>query len=135
MPPTSAGERDWLADTARRRSGCRRIPSVTNFLLVPIGTVDAAEDLTEVLLRAGIVTRTFGPPIRSGDTCGSRSGPARERAPARCAPDMAGREGRMTTDGSADAVRERTTSETTIRVRVDLDGSGRRRHQHRRRLL
>jgi histidinol-phosphate aminotransferase len=58
-------ERDWLA--ARLADlGLPAYPSITNFLLVSIGTVDAAEDLTEVLLRAGIVTRTFGPanPLR-----------------------------------------------------------------------
>ena len=58
-------ERDWLA---RRLADTRlpTYPSIANFLLVPVGSVAAAEDLTEVLLRAGIVTRTFGPanPLR-----------------------------------------------------------------------
>ena len=58
-------ERDWLA---RRLADTRlpAYPSITNFLLVPVGSVAAAEDLTEGLLRAGIVTRTFGPanPLR-----------------------------------------------------------------------
>jgi histidinol-phosphate/aromatic aminotransferase/cobyric acid decarboxylase-like protein len=58
-------ERDWLAGRLAE-VGLPAYPSITNFLLVPIGTVEAAEDLTEVLLRAGIVTRTFGPanPLR-----------------------------------------------------------------------
>jgi histidinol-phosphate aminotransferase len=46
--------------------GMRPYPSVTNFLLCRIGSPEEAEDLTEHLLRAGIVTRTFGPanPLR-----------------------------------------------------------------------
>jgi histidinol-phosphate aminotransferase len=46
--------------------GLRPYPSVTNFLLCRIGTNEEAEDLTEHLLRDGIVTRTFGPanPLR-----------------------------------------------------------------------
>jgi histidinol-phosphate aminotransferase len=53
-------ERDWLA-AALRDMGLVPYPSVTNFLLVPMGGVEAAEDATEWLLRRGIVTRTFGP--------------------------------------------------------------------------
>ncbi len=58
-------ERDWLADRLAG-AGSPAYPSITNFLLVRIGSVEAAEELTEVLLRAGIVTRTFGPanPLR-----------------------------------------------------------------------
>ena len=46
--------------------GMRPYPSVTNFLLCRIGSPEEAEDATEHLLRAGIVTRTFGPanPLR-----------------------------------------------------------------------
>jgi histidinol-phosphate aminotransferase len=46
--------------------GVRPYPSVTNFLLCRIGSVEDAEDATEHLLRAGMVTRTFGPanPLR-----------------------------------------------------------------------
>ena len=58
-------ERVWLSDRLAD-VGLPAYPSITNFVLVPIGSVAAAEDLTETLLRAGIVTRTFGPanPIR-----------------------------------------------------------------------
>jgi len=58
-------ERDWLAGRLTDL-GLPAYPSITNFLLVPIGSMDAAEDLTEALLRGGIVTRTFGPanPLR-----------------------------------------------------------------------
>ncbi len=60
-----SGERDWLA--ARLAvMGFPAYPSITNFLLVSFGTVEAAEDVTDALLHAGIVTRTFGPanPLR-----------------------------------------------------------------------
>jgi histidinol-phosphate aminotransferase len=60
-----AVERDWLA--AQLSSlGLAPYPSVTNFLLVPIGTQAEAEDATDHLLRGGIVPRTFGPanPLR-----------------------------------------------------------------------
>lgn len=58
-------ERDWLA-VRLAEVGLPAYPSITNFLLVPFGSVEAGEDITEVLLRAGIVTRTFGPanPLR-----------------------------------------------------------------------
>jgi histidinol-phosphate aminotransferase len=62
---TIVAERDRLtADLGA--IGLPPVPSVTNFLLVPIGTVADAEDLTEALLRDGIVCRTFGPanPLR-----------------------------------------------------------------------
>jgi histidinol-phosphate aminotransferase len=53
-----------MADLAD--AGLRPYPSCTNFLLARIGTVEEAEEATEHLLRAGIVTRTFGPanPLR-----------------------------------------------------------------------
>jgi histidinol-phosphate aminotransferase len=53
-------EREWLA-ARLTRAGLAPLPSVTNFLLCPIGTPEAADDLNEALLRAGIVVRTFGP--------------------------------------------------------------------------
>jgi histidinol-phosphate aminotransferase len=58
-------ERDWLAGQLAS-TGLPAYPSITNFLLVRVGAVAVAEELTEVLLRAGIVTRTFGPanPLR-----------------------------------------------------------------------
>jgi histidinol-phosphate aminotransferase len=58
-------ERGWLADQLTR-TGLPPYPSVTNFLLVRIGTQAQAEAATEHLLRGGIVPRTFGPanPLR-----------------------------------------------------------------------
>ena len=58
-------ERGWLA-ARLAELGLPPYPSVTNFLLVPIGTQEAAESATEHLLRGGIVPRTFGPanPLR-----------------------------------------------------------------------
>jgi histidinol-phosphate aminotransferase len=58
-------ERDWLAERLREL-GLPPYPSVTNFLLCVMGDQAAAESATEHLLRAGIVTRTFGPahPLR-----------------------------------------------------------------------
>lgn len=60
-----AVERDWLAERLRA-VGLPAYPSITNFLLVSFGSVEAAEVITEVLLHAGIVSRTFGPanPLR-----------------------------------------------------------------------
>jgi histidinol-phosphate aminotransferase len=54
-----ADERDWLA-TGLRAIGVPASPSVTNFLLSDFGDRHATEDVTEHLLRAGIVARTFG---------------------------------------------------------------------------
>jgi histidinol-phosphate aminotransferase len=58
-------EREWLAGQLKR-FGLEPYASVTNFLLVHIGTQPEAEDATEHLLRGGIVPRTFGPanPLR-----------------------------------------------------------------------
>ena len=58
-------ERDWLAGRLTAM-GKEPYPSVTNFLLCPIGTQDEAEAATEHLLHGGIVPRTFGPadPLR-----------------------------------------------------------------------
>ncbi len=58
-------EREWLAEQLAR-AGWQPLPSVTNFLLVRIGDQTAAEQAAELLLRAGIVPRTFGPanPLR-----------------------------------------------------------------------
>jgi histidinol-phosphate/aromatic aminotransferase/cobyric acid decarboxylase-like protein len=58
-------ERGRLA-AALTDAGMTPYPSVTNFLLCRIGSVEEAEDATEHLLRQGIVCRTFGPanPLR-----------------------------------------------------------------------
>jgi len=74
------GERVWLADRLAD-VGLPAYPSITNFVLVSIGSVDAAEDLTETLLRAGIVTRTFGPanPLRGHLRLTVRTRPENER--------------------------------------------------------
>lgn len=47
-------------------AGWTPLPSVTNFLLVRIGTHEQAEEAAERLLRRGLVPRTFGPanPLR-----------------------------------------------------------------------
>lgn len=54
-----SAEREWLA---RRLQGLglAPYPSVTNFLLCPIGDAVATEAVTQHLLHNGIVTRTFG---------------------------------------------------------------------------
>jgi histidinol-phosphate aminotransferase len=58
-------ERDWLAERLAD-IGLAPHPSVTNFLLVRIGSQPEAEEATEHLLSGGIVPRTFGPanPLR-----------------------------------------------------------------------
>ncbi len=60
-----SNEREWLAtELAERR--WPSTPSICNFLLVRLGDNDDAEHAADVLLRAGIVPRTFGPanPLR-----------------------------------------------------------------------
>ncbi len=52
-------ERDRLADELRAL-GWAVGPSVTNFLLVDLGTPDRAADIATGLLRRGLVPRTFG---------------------------------------------------------------------------
>jgi histidinol-phosphate aminotransferase len=42
-------------------AGWRPEPSVTNFILVRLGEVAAADRASDRLLRAGLVPRTFGP--------------------------------------------------------------------------
>lgn len=60
-----SAERDWLA-AELGALGWTSSSSVTNFLLVRVGSSDAAEHAANTLLRAGIVPRTFGPanPLR-----------------------------------------------------------------------
>ncbi len=53
-------ERKWLAKQLRAL-GLAPQPSVTNFLLCPIGRPADADAAYEALLRGGIVVRTFGP--------------------------------------------------------------------------
>jgi histidinol-phosphate aminotransferase len=62
---TLSAERDWLA-AQLGALGWPASPSVTNFLLVRIGDNAAAERASDMLLRNGIVPRTFGPanPLR-----------------------------------------------------------------------
>jgi histidinol-phosphate aminotransferase len=56
---TIAGERDWF--TVRLgEAGYRVHSSVTNFLLLRVGGAAAAAELSERLLRRGMVPRTFG---------------------------------------------------------------------------
>jgi histidinol-phosphate aminotransferase len=52
-------ERAWLA-AGIAAAGLRAAPSVTNFLLVDLGTPEAAAGLADGLLRRGLVPRTFG---------------------------------------------------------------------------
>jgi histidinol-phosphate aminotransferase len=54
-----AAEREWLAPRLAA-AGWTPYPSVTNFLLVPIGSPDDAARAAEHLLRQGLVPRTFG---------------------------------------------------------------------------
>ena len=60
-----SAERDWLSERLAER-GWDPAPSICNFVLVRFADHDAAEYATDVLLRAGIVPRTFGPanPLR-----------------------------------------------------------------------
>lgn len=44
-----------------RAIGIEPLPSVTNFLLLRVGTFEQAESLTEALQRGGVVPRFFGP--------------------------------------------------------------------------
>lgn len=53
-------ERDRLADELRS-AGWSVGPSVTNFLLVDLGTAERAAAVATALLRRGLVPRTFGP--------------------------------------------------------------------------
>jgi histidinol-phosphate aminotransferase len=53
-------ERDRFA-AQLRAIGIEPLPSVTNFLLLRIGTYEQAESLTEALQRGGVVPRFFGP--------------------------------------------------------------------------
>jgi histidinol-phosphate aminotransferase len=53
-------ERDRLAD-ALRAAGWAVGPTVTNFLLVDLGTPERAAAVAGGLLRRGLVPRTFGP--------------------------------------------------------------------------
>lgn len=55
-----AAERDWLAPRLAA-AGWPPYPSVTNFLLVRIGTTAEASAAAEHLLRQGLVPRTFAP--------------------------------------------------------------------------
>ena len=55
-----AAEREWLAERLSA-AGLSPLPSVTNFLLCPVGSAGDADALNEALLRSGIVVRTFGP--------------------------------------------------------------------------
>ncbi len=55
-----AAEREWLAPRLAA-AGWTPYPSVTNFLLVPIGTAEDAAAAAERLLHRGLVPRTFAP--------------------------------------------------------------------------
>ena len=118
-------ERDWLAE---RLAECRSA-GVSQHHQLPAGSHRVGRGSRGAHRRAApgghrhphVRTRqpAAGPPSAHGPDASG------ERATARGAGRMAGREGRMTTSSGRTAVRERTTRETTIRVRVDLDGSGR----------
>jgi histidinol-phosphate aminotransferase len=53
-------ERDRVA-AALAAIGIQPLPSVTNFLLLRVGSYEDAESLTETLQRGGVVPRFFGP--------------------------------------------------------------------------
>jgi histidinol-phosphate aminotransferase len=73
-------EREWLSERLTQL-GLAPSPSVTNFLLVRFGQHDAAEAAADMLLRHGIVPRTFGPanPLRGHLRLTVRSRPENER--------------------------------------------------------
>ena len=75
-----ATERDWLAPRLSA-AGWTPYPSVTNFLLVPIGSAEDAARAAEHLLHDGLVPRTFAPdsPIASHLRLTVRSRPENER--------------------------------------------------------
>ncbi|HTS15316.1 MAG TPA: histidinol-phosphate transaminase [Candidatus Sulfotelmatobacter sp.] len=53
-----AAEREWLASRLAA-AGWTPYPSVTNFVLVPLGTARDADEAAQRLLRKGLVPRTF----------------------------------------------------------------------------
>ncbi|MFI5262512.1 MAG: pyridoxal phosphate-dependent aminotransferase [Candidatus Limnocylindrales bacterium] len=61
-----AAERDWLAPRLAA-AGWTPYPSVTNFLLVPLGSIEAADRAADRLLHQGLVPRTFPPDSRVAD--------------------------------------------------------------------
>ncbi len=73
-------EREWLSERLTQL-GLAPSPSVTNFLLVRFGQHDAAEAAADMLLRHGIVPRTFGPanPLRGHLRLTVRSRPENQR--------------------------------------------------------
>jgi histidinol-phosphate aminotransferase len=73
-------ERDWLGGRLSE-AGLPAYPSVTNFLLCPVGSQQSAEALADHLLRNGIVPRTFGPasPVGGHLRFTVRSRPENER--------------------------------------------------------
>ena len=95
-PRAWSQERVWLAGRLAD-VGLPAYPSITNFVLVPIGSVAGGRGPDRDAAARGhrdahLRTRqpAPGPPAAHGPD------PGRERAPARCAPDMAGREASMT---------------------------------------
>jgi len=73
-------EAAWFARRLEE-AGWPPYPSVTNFLLVRVGTHEAAEAAADRLLRHGIVPRTFGPanPLRGHLRLTVRTRPENER--------------------------------------------------------
>ena len=119
--PSATGSPRGLADV-----GLPAYPSVTNFLLCRIGDRRARpRTSTEHLLRAGIVTRTFGPAQPAARTPALHGPDARRRTSGswRGPRAWSRREGRMTSaaTGRADA---RDARDAASAVTVDLDGTG-----------
>ncbi len=73
-------ERAWLGE-ALGAAGWPVYPSVTNFILARVGSPERTEAATLALLRAGIVSRTFGPahPLRGHLRFTVRTRPDNER--------------------------------------------------------
>ena len=115
-PPTSAAERDWLAGAAGRH----RAAGLSERHQLPAGAGRGPwmppRSLTEVLLRRGIVTRTFGPanPLR-GHLRFTVRDPRGERAAAGRAPDAGRPGGQHDHEHGAPRSGSATTRETTIR--------------------
>ena len=109
-------------------------PSVTNFLLVDLGSPERAAAATEGLLRRGLVPRTFpaGHPLAGFLRLTVRAAPENDRI-IQAATEIARETQRMTTPlgeltiGPREGRRvtvARTTNETEITVTLGLDGSG-----------
>jgi imidazoleglycerol phosphate dehydratase HisB/histidinol-phosphate/aromatic aminotransferase/cobyric acid decarboxylase-like protein len=116
----TVAERDRMA-AALRTAGLDVAESCANFLLVDVG--EPAAEVSQRLLGAGLVVRTFADPLLRTHIRISPATPADDDvllaalgADGASAPQA---------DAARIATAERRTSETDVRCRVALDGSGR----------